>query len=97
GAPVRPAARPGSICQTRRRMPQTIRLDIDAGVARITLDRPDKLNAFADDMREQLVAALDRVAAARDVNVLVIAGAGRGFCAGGGREPKVAPGREPPR
>jgi len=64
-------------------MPQTIRLDIDAGVARITLDRPDKLNAFADDMREQLVAALDHVAAAGDVNVLVIAGAGRGFCAGG--------------
>ena len=64
-------------------MPQTIRLDIAAGVARITLDRPDRLNAFAADMREQLIAALDRVAAAPGVNVLVITGAGRAFCSGG--------------
>ena len=64
-------------------MPQTIRLDIAAGVARITLDHPDKLNAFADDMREQLIAALDQVAGAQGVNVLVITGAGRAFCSGG--------------
>ena len=64
-------------------MPPTIRLDIASGIARITLDRPDKLNAFADDMREQLVVALDRVAAAPGVNVLVITGAGRAFCSGG--------------
>ena len=64
-------------------MPQTIRLELAAGVARITLDRPDKLNAFADDMREQLIAALDQVAAAPGVNVLVITGAGRAFCSGG--------------
>ena len=64
-------------------MPQTIRLDIAAGVARITLDRPDKLNAFADDMREQLIVALDQVAGAQGVNVLVITGAGRAFCSGG--------------
>lgn len=64
-------------------MTQTIRLDIAAGVARITLDRPDKLNAFADDMREQLIDALDQVAVAPGVNVLVITGAGRGFCSGG--------------
>ena len=53
-------------------MPQTIRLDIASGVARVTLDRPDQLNAFADDMREQLIAALDRVAATPGVNVLVV-------------------------
>ena len=64
-------------------MLQTIRLQIAAGVARITLDRPDKLNAFAGDLREQLVAALDRVAAAAGVNVLVVTGAGRAFCSGG--------------
>ena len=64
-------------------MLQTIRLELSAGVARITLDRPDKLNAFADDMREQLIAALDRVAVAPGVNVLVITGAGRAFCSGG--------------
>ena len=43
--------------------PKTIRLEFANAIARITLDRRDKLNAFADDMREQLVAALDRVAA----------------------------------
>jgi 2-(1,2-epoxy-1,2-dihydrophenyl)acetyl-CoA isomerase len=61
----------------------TILLDTTAGVAVITLNRPDKLNAFAGDMRERLVEALDRVAANRDVRVLVITGAGKGFCSGG--------------
>lgn len=55
----------------------------DAGVATITLNRPDKLNAFGDDMREQLIRALDRVARDAEARVLVITGAGRAFCAGG--------------
>jgi len=62
---------------------ETILLDVTAGVAVITLNRPEKLNAFAGDMRERLVEALDRVAANRDVRVLVITGAGKGFCSGG--------------
>lgn len=53
-----------------------------SGVAVITLNRPEKLNAFAGDMREQLVAALELVAAS-DARVLVVTGAGRAFCAGG--------------
>jgi len=60
----------------------TILLDITDGIAVVTLNRPGKLNAFADDMRARLVAALDRVAAS-DARVLVITGAGRAFCAGG--------------
>src|SRR5258705_257363 len=52
-------------------------------VATLTLNRPEKLNAFADDMREQLVAALDRVAALAEIRVLVLTGAGRAFSAGG--------------
>jgi len=52
------------------------------GVATILLNRPEKLNAFADDMREQLAAALDTVAA-RGARALVITGAGRAFSAGG--------------
>lgn len=55
------------------------------GVARITLHRPDKLNAFSDVMFGEMRDAMDRVeAAAADgaVRVLVITGAGRGFCAG---------------
>jgi len=53
------------------------------GVATITLNRPDKLNAFAGDMRERLAAALDRVGADAGARVLVLTGAGRAFCAGG--------------
>ena len=51
----------------------------DAGVALITLNRPEKLNAFTGTMREELLAAL------RDCedDVVVITGAGRAFCAGG--------------
>ena len=52
-------------------------------IATITLNRPDKLNAFSGTMREELLAAL--VAADRDAGcrVVVITGAGRAFCAGG--------------
>ena len=60
-----------------------ILLEVSAGVAVITLNRPEKLNAFAGDMRERLVLALDRVAADPDARVLVITGAGKAFCAGG--------------
>ena len=55
----------------------TVLLTVADGVAVITLNRPEKLNAFAGDMRERLVEALDRVAANRDVRVLVITGAGK--------------------
>lgn len=53
------------------------------GVATMVLNRPEKLNAFADDMREQFTAALDTIATRPSVRVLVITGAGRAFCAGG--------------
>ena len=52
------------------------------GVARVTLNRPDKMNSFNAAMHEALMAALDRVDADPAVRVLVLAGAGRGFCAG---------------
>jgi len=56
------------------------------GIARITLNRPDKLNSFSDEMFREIQDALDRVEAscAREggARVLVLTGAGRGFCAG---------------
>jgi enoyl-CoA hydratase/carnithine racemase len=52
-------------------------------VATITLNRPDKLNAFSGTMREDLVAALEACQAESDCRVVVITGAGRAFCAGG--------------
>uniref|UniRef100_A0A832I2S8 2-(1,2-epoxy-1,2-dihydrophenyl)acetyl-CoA isomerase n=1 Tax=Eiseniibacteriota bacterium TaxID=2212470 RepID=A0A832I2S8_UNCEI len=64
-------------------MAELVLLHVAKGVATVTLNRPDKLNAFGDDMRERLIAALDRVAESPEARVLVITGAGRGFCAGG--------------
>lgn len=59
-----------------------LRFDIDAGVATITLHRPDKLNAFTTTMARELVAAFDATDADEDVRVVLLTGEGRGFCAG---------------
>ena len=59
-----------------------ILLDIAAGVATITLNRPDKLNSFTGEMHEELKQAMQIIRADRSVRVLMITGAGRGFCAG---------------
>jgi 2-(1,2-epoxy-1,2-dihydrophenyl)acetyl-CoA isomerase len=60
---------------------QTILLDITAGIARLTLNRPDRLNSFNTAMHAEVREALDKVAGS-DARVLVLTGAGRGFCAG---------------
>jgi enoyl-CoA hydratase/carnithine racemase len=60
-----------------------IRTTHSDGVTTITLDRPEKLNAFAGTMREELLAALRAAAGDEACRVVVITGAGRGFCAGG--------------
>jgi 2-(1,2-epoxy-1,2-dihydrophenyl)acetyl-CoA isomerase len=59
-----------------------ILLDIGEGVAMITLNRPDKLNAFTAEMHAELKQAMHIIQADRSVRVLLITGAGRGFCAG---------------
>ena len=61
---------------------QLIRVEFDAAVATITLDRPDALNAITVEMLEQLAAALDHVAARPEVAVVVLTGEGRAFSAG---------------
>jgi 2-(1,2-epoxy-1,2-dihydrophenyl)acetyl-CoA isomerase len=53
------------------------------GVRTITLNRPDKLNAFIGHMRRDLAEALEEAGSDRTVRVVVITGAGRAFCAGG--------------
>jgi enoyl-CoA hydratase/carnithine racemase len=68
----------------------TVLLSVADGVATVTLNRPDKLNAFAGDMRERFLEALDRVAADRAARVLVVTGAGKGFCSGGDVQHMVA-------
>jgi enoyl-CoA hydratase len=52
------------------------------GVARLTLKRPERLNALTWELMEELHAALTAIAGDRDVRSLVLTGAGRGFCAG---------------
>jgi 2-(1,2-epoxy-1,2-dihydrophenyl)acetyl-CoA isomerase len=60
----------------------TILLDISEGIATITLNRPDKLNSFTGEMHADLKQAMQIIQADRSVRVLMITGAGRGFCAG---------------
>lgn len=55
----------------------------DSGIVTIKLNRPDKLNALAGHMRRDLAEALEHAGAERSGRVVVITGAGRGFCAGG--------------
>ncbi len=61
---------------------QNILFEIDGGIARLTLNRPDKLNSFTVAMHLEVRAALEQVKADPSVRVLVLTGAGRGFCAG---------------
>ena len=60
-----------------------ILLEKKDGVGTITLNRPEKYNAFAGLMRQEIVEAIDDVAADREVRVVVITGAGKAFCVGG--------------
>lgn len=62
---------------------QFIDLQVDGGIATLTLNRPDKRNAMSDDMRTEFIHALERVAADKAIRALVLTGAGKGFCAGG--------------
>jgi enoyl-CoA hydratase/carnithine racemase len=56
--------------------------EVDDNVATVTLNRPDKLNAFTGTMMYELIDAFDQVDADDDVRAVIITGAGRGFCAG---------------
>ncbi|WP_300332733.1 2-(1,2-epoxy-1,2-dihydrophenyl)acetyl-CoA isomerase PaaG [Accumulibacter sp.] len=75
----------------------TINYSVDAGIARLTLNRPDRLNSFNEAMHEDLRRALDLLEADTSARVLVLDGAGRAFCAGQDlSDPAVAIGDQPP-
>jgi len=61
---------------------ETIILDAEDGIATLTLNRPDKLNAFTGQMMFDMIKAFDITDADDDVRAVIVTGAGRGFCAG---------------
>lgn len=73
GAGAEPAGASGS---------DHILVEIDGPIGRVTLNRPDKLNAFVGDMRDRIGEVLEALGGDDAVRVVVITGAGRAFCAG---------------
>ncbi len=79
-----------------------IRFDIDGGVGIITLNRPEKLNALNWELAEEMARLLSDLRTRDEVRCLVLAGAGRAFCAGGdvdwisGKEDRPMPGTSDP-
>jgi enoyl-CoA hydratase/carnithine racemase len=61
---------------------EQIALDVADGVLTITLNRPERLNAWTATMGDELIAALDEADADDEVRAVIVTGAGRGFCAG---------------
>jgi enoyl-CoA hydratase/carnithine racemase len=61
---------------------ETILFDVEEGIATITLNRPERLNAFTTQMMVDLIAAFDITDADDTVGAVIVTGAGRGFCAG---------------
>lgn len=68
---------------TKSLAPKTFRFSLEAGVARITLDRPDKLNALTFAIYEELADAFAALDSRADVRAILITGEGRAFCSGG--------------
>lgn len=72
---------------------ETVLVEHAEGVCRITLNRPDKLNAFNTEMHKALYAALRDAAEDEAVRAILLTGAGRAFCAGqdlGDRDPSIS-------
>ncbi len=61
---------------------EQIATDIEDGIVTITLNRPERLNAWTQTMARELMATFDEADANDDVRVIIVTGAGRGFCAG---------------
>ena len=61
---------------------ETIKLDVANSVATLTLHRPDRMNAFTEQMMHEMIAAFDETDANDDVRAVIVTGEGRAFCAG---------------
>jgi enoyl-CoA hydratase/carnithine racemase len=63
-------------------MSEVVKRQVEDGVAVLTLNRPERLNAWTAEMERDYFGALEACGASEDVRVIVVTGAGRGFCAG---------------
>jgi enoyl-CoA hydratase/carnithine racemase len=61
---------------------ETLLYEVSENILTLTLNRPDRLNAFTGKMMEELIAAFDQADADDAVRAIIVTGAGRGFCAG---------------
>ena len=64
---------------------ETIKYEVAEQILTITLNRPDKLNAFNAAMQKELIEAFDVADKDDNVRAIIVTGAGRGFCAGADR------------
>src|SRR3954463_16315625 len=70
-------------------------LEVDGGVAVVTLNAPDRRNALTPAMADELIATFDEVDAKPEVGALVIRAVGRSFCAGGDIATLTSAGKDP--
>src|SRR5437764_14262737 len=63
-------------------MSEVVQSRVDDGVAVLTLNRPDRLNAWTGEMEHEYFGLLEECGGSPEVRVVVVTGAGRGFCAG---------------
>jgi enoyl-CoA hydratase/carnithine racemase len=77
-----PVIRPQQDTREARMAYETILYDVADNVLTITLNRPDKLNAFTGTMQAELIDAFDKADKDDNVRAIIVTGAGRGFCAG---------------
>jgi enoyl-CoA hydratase len=70
-------------------------LEVDGGVAVVTLNAPDRRNALTPGMAEELIATFDEVDARAEVGALVVKAVGRSFCAGGDIATLTSAGKDP--
>src|SRR2546422_7892433 len=64
-------------------MNETVRYEVSDGVATVTLNRPERLNTMNFDLLEAALETIERAASDEAARVVILTGAGRGFCAGG--------------
>ncbi len=61
---------------------ETLLYEVEDQIATITLNRPERLNAFNEEMLVELLEVFDKIDADDDVRAVIMTGSGRGFCAG---------------